>query len=222
MKIYTKQGDAGLSSLFDGTRVLKNHPRLLAYGTLDELNSHLGLAICQCPHAELTALLQTLQRRIFDLSADLATPPGSKNEAKVRRIAAADVTALEQQIDAATAQLPPLKHFILPGGGLTAARLHVARTVCRRAEALIVAIPEFAVGLPAGGASSGGSPASIEDRLKAELQRQALIFVNRLSDLLFTLARLANKLDGVQDVEWIPDPLATREAACNKPPPPAF
>jgi cob(I)alamin adenosyltransferase len=140
MKIYTKQGDRGMSALFDGTRVPKNHLRLETYGTLDELNSHLGLAAAQCTHRVLKDQLLTLQIDLLFLGSDLATPPGSANEAKVRRIGTADVTRLEQQIDAASAQLPPLKRFIIPGGGVTAARLHVARTVCRRAERLLATL----------------------------------------------------------------------------------
>jgi len=179
MRIYTKQGDRGMSVLFDGARVPKHHLRLETYGTLDELNCHLGLAIAGCQHEQLKQQLAQLQRRIFDLGADLATPLGSANEAKVRRIGAQEVAELETQIDTATAELAPLKTFILPGGGMTAGHLHVARTVCRRAERHLSALMETA---------------AVGD--------QPLIFVNRLSDLLFTLARLANKLDGVTDVTW--------------------
>jgi cob(I)alamin adenosyltransferase len=181
MKIYTRQGDAGLTGLFNGQRVPKNHPRLETYGTVDELNSHLGLALAQCPHETLCLQLQNLQHQLLLLGADLATPPGSPNEGKLRRIGPEDITALERQIDAATAQLPPLKRFILPGGGITAARLHVARTVCRRTERHLAALllePRDPVG------------------------SHVLIYINRLSDLLFTLARLANKLDKIQDIEW--------------------
>ena len=186
MKIYTKQGDAGMSALFDGRRVVKHHLRLETYGTLDELNSHLGLAGAGCAHAGLKTQLEELQHRVFVLSSDLATPLGSAKKSKVRRIAAADVTWLEEQIDAAEAQLPALKRFILPGGGETAARLHVARTVCRRAERHLTALME------------GGKGAAAKD----PGGEQPLIFVNRLSDLLFVLARLANKLDGIADLEW--------------------
>ncbi len=184
MKIYTKQGDAGMSVLFDGTRVPKHHLRLETYGTLDELNSHLGLAIAGCAHATFNADLVRLQGLIMALASDLATPLGSRNEAKVRRINSQDVALLEQMIDAATALLAPLKRFILPGGGVTAARLHVARTICRRAERHLSTL--------------------MQDSSDA-VGNQPLIFVNRLSDLLFTLARLANKLDGIPDVEWNTD-----------------
>jgi cob(I)alamin adenosyltransferase len=181
MKIYTKQGDRGQSVLFDGTRVAKTHARLETYGTVDELNSHLGLAAAACRHDPLRSLLTTLQGQLLELGSDLATPLGSPNEAKVARVTADRVRFLEEQIDAATAQLPPLKRFILPGGGETASRLHVARTVCRRAERLLVNLMQDSTD-PVG--------------------EQPLVYLNRLSDLLFTLARWANALDGVPDREW--------------------
>jgi len=186
VKIYTKQGDQGFSGLFDGQRVPKNHVRLECFGSVDELNSHLGLAITTCRHDGFARQLQALQSQLLTLGADLATPPGTRDD-RITRIGLADATALEQQIDAATAQLPPLKRFILPGGGATACHLHVARTVCRRAERLVA-------GLLLSDAES--------------VSPHVLIYLNRLSDLLFTLARLANKLDGLHDVEWV-QPAAT-------------
>jgi cob(I)alamin adenosyltransferase len=179
MKIYTKFGDQGQTVLFDGARVRKDHLRIETYGTVDELNSVLGLAIAECADAPLREALVGLQHRLFDLGADLATPRGSKNEQKLRRMGAQDVAELERAIDAATAELPALKRFVLPGGTVTAARLHVARTVCRRAERHLVALM--------GQEDVGG---------------EALIYLNRLSDLLFTLARLANQREGRGDVEW--------------------
>ena len=181
MKIYTKQGDLGQTVLFDGTRVAKDHLRIETYGTVDELNSAIGLTIVDCRDEALTELLTRLQRQLLDLGSDLATPLDSKNSAKVRRIGAPHVAFLEQQIDAATAQLPPLKRFIIPGGSVTAARLHVARTVCRRAERHLVTLMHHEA---------------------AVIGPHPLIYLNRLSDLLFTLARLANKMDGRGDVEW--------------------
>ena len=181
VKIYTRQGDGGMSVLLDGRRVPKNHPRLETCGTLDELNSHLGLAAAQCPHAGLKAQIGKIQDRVFVLGSDLATPLDSPKARRLRRIGARDVAALERQIDQATAQLAPLKRFIIPGGGVTAARLHVARTVCRRAERQLVAL--------------------MQDR-SDPVGAQPLIFVNRLGDLLFVLARLANKLDKIPDSEW--------------------
>jgi cob(I)alamin adenosyltransferase len=181
VKIYTRQGDAGMTVLFDGRRVPKYHPRLEACGGVDELCSHLGLAAVECRHSTLVSGLQALQRRLFDLGADLATPLNSANARKIRRINARDVTALERHIDQAAARLPPLKRFILPGGGITAARLHVARAVCRRAERQLAVLMH-----------DSSDP----------IGRQPLIFLNRLGDLLFMLARLANQLDGIPDLPW--------------------
>lgn len=181
MKIYTGQGDTGNTGLFDGRKVRKDHLRIEAYGTVDELSSELGVAIVDCPHPALAELLRTLQFQLFDLGADLATPLDAPNAHKTRRITATHIAFIEAQIDAATAQIPALKHFILPGGSRTAAQLHVARTVCRRAERLTVTL------------------SASED-----LGDQVIIYLNRLSDLLFTLARWANHLEGITDVEWIP------------------
>lgn len=190
MKIYTRQGDTGNTGLFDGRRVRKDNLRIETYGTVDELNSFLGVAITTCRHASLTDLLLKIQNQLFDLGADLATPiapPDSSSNAtapraaRIRRINPEHIVYLEEQIDAATAQIPPLKHFVLPGGSPTAAHLHVARTVCRRAERLAVTL-------------AAGESIGLQD----------IVYLNRLSDLLFTLARLANHLDGIPDVEWIP------------------
>jgi cob(I)alamin adenosyltransferase len=182
MKIYTKQGDGGRTVLFDGRRVAKDDLRIETYGTVDELNSALGLAIVDCTDAGLREFLSGLQGQLLELGSDLATPLDSKNSAKVKRIGAEQVEALEGEIDVATEKLPALKRFILPGGSVTAARLHVARTICRRAERNLVTL------MQAEGADKIGE--------------QPLVYLNRLSDLLFTLARLANQLDGRGDVEW--------------------
>ncbi|HUO09336.1 MAG TPA: cob(I)yrinic acid a,c-diamide adenosyltransferase [Phycisphaerae bacterium] len=181
MKIYTKFGDRGQTALFDGTRVGKDDLRIETYGTVDELNSVIGVAIAQSAHERVTGVLVRLQRELFVLGSDLATPAGSKNEGKVKRIGAEEVAGLEREIDLATAELPALKNFILPGGSVAGATLHVARTVCRRAERCLVGLMH----------AEG-----------AEEESQSLIYLNRLSDLLFTLARLANKLEGRGDVEW--------------------
>jgi cob(I)alamin adenosyltransferase len=181
MKIYTRQGDTGNTGLFDGRRVRKDDLRIETYGTIDELNSVLGLVIADCPHAAITDLLGLLQRQLFELGADLATPEDSANASKIRRVSPEHVTFLEHQIDVAMNQAPPLKHFVLPGGTRAAAGLHIARTVCRRAERLAVTL--------AGHETVGP---------------QVLVYLNRLSDLLFALARLANHLDGRADIEWIP------------------
>lgn len=182
MKIYTKQGDSGQTALFDGRRVAKDDLRIETYGTVDELNSELGMCVVACRHAEIRAVLVTLQQELFVLGSDLATPVGSPASAKIRRIGEAQITCLEQQIDAATAKLPPLQHFILPGGSALGANLHVARTVCRRAERALVRLLH-----EAGAAAVGPWP---------------LVYLNRLSDLLFVLARRANQLEGVEDVVW--------------------
>jgi cob(I)alamin adenosyltransferase len=184
MKIYTKFGDAGQTALFDGRKVSKDHLRIETYGTVDELNSVLGLAIVDCRHEKLRNILTTLQDELFDLGADLATPLDSANAAKIGRIGEMHIAFLEKTIDEATAELPALRAFILPGGGITAARLHVGRTVCRRAERLLVTL--------------------IQHENFGEPPHQPLIYLNRLSDLLFTLARWSNKLDGIVDVEWRP------------------
>ncbi|NNM88792.1 MAG: cob(I)yrinic acid a,c-diamide adenosyltransferase [Phycisphaerae bacterium] len=184
MKIYTRQGDQGQTGLFDGTRVSKDHWRIETYGTVDELNSTLGLAAANCAAPDMQALLLKIQHQLFDLGADLATPADSPNAHRVRRIAAADTEFLEKQIDLATERLAPLKQFVLPGGTMLAAQLHVTRTVCRRAERRLVTLMQH-----------------------EKIAPQPLIYLNRLSDLLFTLARLANHLENKMDVPWQPTEL---------------
>ncbi|MGC8540156.1 MAG: cob(I)yrinic acid a,c-diamide adenosyltransferase [Phycisphaerae bacterium] len=183
MRIYTRQGDQGQTSLFDGTRVSKDDMRLATYGTVDELNSWLGMAASICRHEQLRELLNQLQHQLFDLGADLATPIDSPNSSRVNRINPQHAANLELQIDAATAELPVLKEFILPGGSPLASHLHIARTVCRRAERHLV---ELIRQQPTGEAP--------------------LVYLNRLSDLLFVLARLANKLDGHPETHWHKQP----------------
>lgn len=175
MKLYTKRGDDGGTDLFAGGRTSKTDPRIHAIGGVDETNAALGLAAASCEPGELKAILLEIQRRLFDLGADLATP----DPAKPRRITPAHIDELERYIDKTCGTLAPMKHFILPGGCELAARLHLARTVCRRAERTCVALHEV-------------DPNT----------RQALIYLNRLSDLLFALARLANQQTGVEDVPW--------------------
>lgn len=179
MKIYTKTGDDGTTSLFSGGRVSKTHLRVEAYGTVDELNSILGAARAHKPQAQTDAWLAQVQRQLFHLGADLATPLDAKSDWVVR-MDAATVTWLENTIDEMTAQLPELKYFILPGGTLAAAQLHVGRTVCRRAERIVVALQEHE---PVG--------------------EQVLNYLNRLSDFLFTLARWENMQAGVPEDTWI-------------------
>lgn len=176
MKIYTKTGDAGETGLFGGQRVTKDALRVHAYGTVDECNAVLGVARAATSDPELGALLGAIQDQLFTVGADLATPGGSPH---VQRVGAAEIALLEETIDRLEAELAPLRQFILPGGSAAAAHLHVARTVCRRAE-------RWAVGL------------AREEAVNLEV----LAYLNRLSDLLFVAARVANARAGVGDVVW--------------------
>lgn len=180
MKLYTRTGDAGTTALFGGARVSKHHPRIEAYGTLDELNAVLGLALAAMADERLAPLADALTRVQHDLfvaGADFATPLDAKPF--VPRIAETDVARLEAAIDRFDGDVPPLRQFILPGGTEAAARLHVARTVCRRAERLALQASEHDA-----------------------FNRDALVYLNRLSDLLFAAARWANHAAGVDDVAW--------------------
>jgi cob(I)alamin adenosyltransferase len=179
MKIYTKTGDDGTTSLFGGTRVPKSDPRIDCYGTVDELNSVIGMAVAADPDHPVADDLRTVQALLFVLGADLATPP--ENRIRIDRISDADVRQLEAWIDSYDAKLPALRNFILPGGTPTAAALHLARTVCRRAERLLV-----------------------DARMRQEFSDTTLLFLNRLSDLLFVWARYANQVDDTPDTPWVP------------------
>lgn len=178
MKIYTKSGDQGETSLFGGGRVPKRHLRVEAYGTIDEVNSVLGLARAAGASAQANQWLEEAQNQLFRLGSDLAAPPGV-NANWLKRVSAEDVAWLEKSIDRMTSELPPLKNFILPGGTLAAAQIHVARAVCRRAERLIAALNEC-----------------------EDIGGQALPYVNRLSDWLFTLARYENLRAGKSETLW--------------------
>ncbi len=182
MKIYTRTGDKGTTGLFGGGRVSKDHLRIEAYGTVDETNSVIGIARGQLPtagHEHIAAMLHRIQSELFILGADLATPVDAK--VQVPRIDPSHVATLESEIDTLTGDLPPLKHFILPGGSTTASTIHLARTVCRRAERSTVAL-----------------------QLQETLNDQAVIYLNRLSDLLFVMARWLNKQAGVSEEAWKP------------------
>jgi len=183
MKIYTKTGDKGETGLFGGARVSKASSRVDAYGDVDELNSALGIcrAHVTALDAKVDALLGGIQSELFDLGAELATTPHKKVDTGVPRIEDAHIERLERAIDEAESELEPLRTFILPGGAAAAAHLHLARTICRRAERKLVALSDAAEGV------------------RGELVR----YLNRLSDLLFVLARLANARAGVADVPWI-------------------
>jgi cob(I)alamin adenosyltransferase len=179
VKIYTKTGDGGDTSLFDGTRVSKADPRVAAYGTVDELNAHLGAALAAELGADLTEKVSRLQRDLFALGARLADPRHKiADRVSKATIGHEDIARLESWIDALEADLPPLRHFILAGGSPGGAALHVARTVCRRAEveALRIGVDQV-------------EPIVIE-------------YLNRLSDLLFVLARTANHQAGVPEQIW--------------------
>lgn len=178
MKIYTKTGDGGQTSLFGGGRVAKTHLRVEAYGTVDELNSLLGLARALSPSERGDAWLADAQNQLFHLGADLATPLSAKAD-WITRIAAADIEWLELSIDEMSAELAPLQNFILPGGVGAAAALQAARAVCRRAERRIVALAE-----------------------SETLGEFTLPYVNRLSDWLFTLARFENMQAGETESRW--------------------
>ena len=179
MKIYTRTGDRGETGLFDGTRVPKSDARVDAYGEVDELNALVGVVRAGRPDADIDEALGRLQRDLFALGARLADP-AERIADRVRKanLTTEDVTQLETWIDRFEADLPPLRRFILPGGSAPGATLHLARTVCRRAERRIV----------------GLGPDAVDPVLVA--------YVNRLSDLLFVMARLVNKRAGVPESEW--------------------
>jgi cob(I)alamin adenosyltransferase len=178
-KIYTKTGDGGETSLFDNTRVSKADPRVDAYGEVDELNACLGAARAASPDPDLNAALEQIQKELFAVGARLADP-SARITSRVTKAAVtgADVERLERVIDALEAELPPLRRFILPGGAGHGAWLHLARTVCRRAERRVIALGPDAV-----------EPAVVT-------------YLNRLSDLLFVMARAANHRARVPEVEW--------------------
>jgi cob(I)alamin adenosyltransferase len=180
LKIYTKTGDKGETALFGGKRVPKDELRIEAYGTVDELNSVIGTARSFNENKILDLVLSEIQNQLFVLGADLATPTDVKGPA-MRRITTKDCTSLEGIIDDFEGKLDALNSFILPGGSQASSFLHNARTVCRRAERLLVTLKK-----------------------KEEVSDEALIFLNRLSDLLFVLARYVNKISGVKDTPWKP------------------
>ena len=177
MKIYTKTGDSGETGLFGGPRVYKDDPRVEAYGDVDELNAALGLVRCEPLEGPIDRLLVTIQNALFDLGAELASP--EPHRVGTRRVTAAQVSVLESAIDEYEAELPPLKNFILPGGVRAAALLHLARTVCRRAERRVVALAR-----------------------REPISAGMVIYLNRLSDLLFVLSRAVNHAAGCGDVPW--------------------
>jgi cob(I)alamin adenosyltransferase len=178
VKIYTRTGDKGETALFAGGRVSKGHVRLHAYGTVDELNSILGIAATSTDQGDVFDAIRRVQAELFSVGADLATPLESRPKWLVR-VSADMVEGLERDIDGWEAKLPPLTSFILPGGGMTGAYLHLARTVCRRAERWLAEL-------------------STEEAVNPVAQQ----YVNRLSDWLFVLARYANNNEGRSETEW--------------------
>ena len=180
-RIYTKSGDAGETGLGDGTRVAKDHPRVAAYGEVDELNAVLGLFTAHCPDGPERELIRTIQNDLFDLGADLCVPaPKNGQPDDGLRMIEAQSLRLEAAIDRIIERLQPLHSFILPGGSAAAAWLHLARTVCRRAERAVITLTH-----------------------SEPVNTHAVIYLNRLSDFLFVLARAANA-DGADDVLWVP------------------
>jgi cob(I)alamin adenosyltransferase len=171
-KIYTRTGDDGTTGLGDGTRVSKDSARVAAYGTVDELNSAIGLLLAHGIREDLAETLTEIQHELFDLGGELCIPGSAL-------IHAPDIERLERRLDALNEDLPPLKDFILPGGGLAAASCHLARTICRRAEREVVTL-------------------SHHDAVRPE----AIRYLNRLSDLLFVMARVLARADGHGEVLW--------------------
>lgn len=187
MKIYTKTGDKGTTSLFGGTRVPKHHIRIDSYGTVDELNSWIGLVKDQPVTPHTKEILHYIQDRLFTIGAVLATPPekeilkNGKQRLNIPKISEEDVTMLEQEMDMMNEELPPMTHFILPGGHQSVSFCHIARTVCRRAERISSLLSE-------------------EEPIDASV----IQYLNRLSDYLFVLARkLSNDLQA-EEIKWIP------------------
>lgn len=178
MKIYTKRGDQGETSLMGGGSVSKDVPRVEAYGTVDELNTVIGWASTQIKGEDLRQALSRVQEHLFVLGSEMATPQPSVDQIK-GYIQGRQIEILEKEMDTWEKGLPPLKQFILPGGGEGGAALHLARAVCRRAERCLVSLQQ-----------------------KEALRPEALQYLNRLSDWLFVLARLANHQEGISEVPW--------------------
>ncbi|MEY4546837.1 MAG: hypothetical protein RL685_3032 [Pseudomonadota bacterium] len=181
MKIYTKTGDDGGTGLFGGERVRKDDARVDAYGSVDETNALLGVARAARLSGTLDSILTRIQAELFVLGAELATPASHRPRLKMALLDGSHVTQLEGEIDRLEAELPPLTSFVLPGGSPGSSALHHARTVCRRAERAVVGVQQ-----------------------SAELRSELIVYLNRLSDLLFVMARHQNQSDGVADVPWAP------------------
>ena len=176
-KIYTKTGDAGETSLFGGKRLSKHHVRIEAYGTVDELNAHLGHLLDRLPDGSARAFLLEVQHQLFNIGSQLAADP--EKDFEMPGISTSDIEAVEQHIDRMQSGLPPLKQFILPSGDPDASFCHIVRTVCRRAERRIVALHE-----------------------QSPIDEEILRYLNRLSDYLFVLARVIIHATGKSEVTW--------------------
>ena len=180
MRIYTRRGDRGETDLLGGPRVAKDHLRVEAYGAVDELNAALGVALAETAHQDIRDLARSIQATLFDLGAYLSSPDAEQRARRgLRGPLDAEVEALEARIDTFEEELEPLRNFVLPGGTSSAAAFHLARTVCRRAERRVVRL----------------------DR-EAPLEASPLRYLNRLSDLLFVLARVENRRAGADDLVW--------------------
>jgi cob(I)alamin adenosyltransferase len=182
VKIYTKTGDDGKTSLLGGERVSKNSDRIEAYGTVDELNSFIGLAITEVQDPDVRKLLIKIQNHLFILGSDLAAPKTNKtSKLKIKRVTPKFYKEIEKAIDSFDSQLVSIKNFILPGGSKSASLLHICRTITRRAERKVVALNDKVIAVD-----------------------NIIIFLNRLSDLFFVLARYENKCSSIHDIKWTP------------------
>jgi cob(I)alamin adenosyltransferase len=177
--LYTRGGDKGETSLYGASRVAKDSPRVAAYGTIDELNSSIGVALAACEHEEISRPLKRIQAELFIAGADLATELSAKGGARVPRIQKEDTQELEKMIDELQGKLPKLKSFILPGGSRLSSSLHLSRAVCRRAERSVVTLGRT-----------------------EKINPEAVPYLNRLSTYLFNLARYSNLLEKVEDEVW--------------------
>ena len=181
-KIYTKTGDAGKTSLIGGTKVPKSHIRIQAYGTIDELNSFIGLLNDQISDTHSREMLREIQDRLFTIGSSLACDPDKEIVMKIPDLKESDILLLETEIDQMNAKLPEMKSFILPGGHVSVSAAHICRTICRRAERLIVELDE-----------------------KERLDQPLIIkYLNRLSDYFFVLARWLGHLLGAEEIRWVP------------------
>lgn len=178
-KIYTRTGDRGETSLIGGQRVKKDALRVEAYGTIDELNAAIGASASFINNRDLASLLQLIQNELFNIGAELSSLKKLKKDDKLYELNKEKITVLEEAIDLYDSKLPPLRNFILPGGSKTGSLLHLARTICRRAERRLVALAR-----------------------KEALNENIVVYINRLSDLLFVLARFLNKREGMEEIPW--------------------